>query len=415
MTSSRFLPVLLGSDINAYGMARAFHEEYGISSVALASFALAPTRFSKIVSVEVTPRFSEAEVFLDHVLDRGRKLAKQYDHLLLIPCGDTYAELVSRFQEELSEVFLVASPRYDLFQELVNKASFYALCEKHQIAHPATMVITAEDVNTEEKLNQLQIPFSFPVALKPADSVSYLDVKFEGRKKAYVLDTFEQVKHILTEIYKHGYQDMMILQEYIPGDDTHMRVLNAYVDSHNKVRMMCAGNPLLEDHAPDAIGNYTAIRSTSIPEIYEGMQKLLEGINYRGFVNFDLKYDSRDSTYKVFELNPRQGRSSYFTTLAGYNLARYLVNDVVLRREDPPIYGSHETLWLQIPKKVFFSYVGDTNEKVRSKKLIASGDWGTTLRYKPDMNFRRRAILWRMDIGYIRNYKKHFIRRDEKN
>lgn len=415
MTTPRFLPVLLGSDINAYGMARAFHEEYGIQSLALASFALAPTRYSKIVTVEVTPRFNEAEVFLDHVLDRGRKLAKDYDHLLLVPCGDTYAELVSRFQEELSEVFLVASPNYDLFQQLVNKASFYALCEKHAIAHPATKIITAADVDTSEKLEKLQIPFAFPVALKPADSVSYLDVKFEGRKKAYVLDTAEEVKHILSEIYSHGYSDVMILQDFIPGDDTHMRVLNAYVDSSGTVRMMCAGNPLLEDHAPDAIGNYTAIRSTSIPEIYEGMQKLLEAICYRGFVNFDLKYDSRDNTYKVFELNPRQGRSSYFTTLAGYNLARYLVNDVVLGKQEPTIYGSHESLWLQIPKKVFFTYLSDAKEKARSKKLIKAGLWGTTLRYKPDMNVMRRAILWRMDVGYIRNYKKHFVRRDEKN
>ena len=412
MSNPTFLPVLLGSDINAYGMARSFHEEYGVTSLALASYPLAPTRHSNIVTVEVTPKFNEAEVFLDHILARGRELKESFDYLILIPCGDTYAEFVSRFYEDLAEIFVLACAPYDLFTTLVNKASFYELCEKHGLAHPATHVIRPSDVDSPEKLAKLEIPFSFPVVLKPADSVSYLSVTFEGRKKAYVLDSADEVRNILSLIYAHGYREDMILQDFIPGDDAQMRVLNAYVDTRGHVRMMCAGNPLLEDHAPDSVGNYTAIRSTSVPEIYNNMKKFLEAIGYRGFVNFDLKYDSRDQQYKVFELNPRQGRSSYFTTLAGYNLARYIVNDLVLAKNEPIVLGNHSSLWLQIPKRVFMKYVQDDKEKQRAKELIASGQWGTTLAYRPDLGLARRLILWRMNMGYIRNYRTYFTVRN---
>ena len=50
---TRFQPILLGSDINVYGMARAFHEEYGLVSEAYAYFQLSPTKFSRIVNVHI--------------------------------------------------------------------------------------------------------------------------------------------------------------------------------------------------------------------------------------------------------------------------------------------------------------------------------------------------------------------------
>ena len=51
-----FIPVLLGSDVNVYGMARSFHEAFGIPSVAIGKGRLTATADSKIVTVEVEER-----------------------------------------------------------------------------------------------------------------------------------------------------------------------------------------------------------------------------------------------------------------------------------------------------------------------------------------------------------------------
>ncbi|HEX3029098.1 MAG TPA: hypothetical protein VHT34_07315 [Clostridia bacterium] len=44
-----FMPVLLGSDINTYSMARAFYEEYGIKSTVIGKTNTGPSCNSKII------------------------------------------------------------------------------------------------------------------------------------------------------------------------------------------------------------------------------------------------------------------------------------------------------------------------------------------------------------------------------
>ena len=58
-----FLPIILGSDENAYGTARLFAEAYGVQPLLLCTLQLAPTRHSRLFRAEIVPEL-ETDVAL---------------------------------------------------------------------------------------------------------------------------------------------------------------------------------------------------------------------------------------------------------------------------------------------------------------------------------------------------------------
>ena len=408
---AKFTPILLGSDINVYGMARSFNEAYGIKVQAWAATQLAATRYSKIVDVEVHPGFSEDPGFMEVMQEKIKEYQNHEEPVILIACGDGYAELLAKHKQELEGTFVVPYIDYQLLEKLISKEGFYEVCEEYGLPYPKTKIIKLADYQDG---SYADVPFAFPVALKPEDPVSWLDVQFEGRKKAFVIKDLDEFKDIVGKIYTNGYKEDLILQDFIPGDDSNMRVLNAYVDKNHQVKMMCLGHPLLEDPDPIAIGNYMVIAPDYDEKLYQTVQAFLEKINYTGMANFDIKYDVRDGQYKFFEINLRQGRSSFYVTLNGYNLAKWYVDDYVedSLKDQPVVYGNQDPakhkLWLGVPDKIFEQYAVDSLAKKEALALLRAGKVGTTVFYKPDMNIKRWLLMKHMYHNYYKDYQKYF-------
>ena len=153
------------------------------------------------------------------------------------------------------------------------------------------------------------------------------------------------------------YRGKLILQEFIPGGDDAMRVLNSYSDTDGTVRAMCLGQPVLEYYDPKSAGNYAAILSRGDTLLYDKMQRFLQAIGYVGFSNIDMKYDSRTGRYVLFEINPRLGRSSFFCRAAGINMMKLLTEDVVYGRRGKCIYNETTALWSNVPRGILTRYV----------------------------------------------------------
>lgn len=398
MTEQPFLPILIGSDMNAYGMARAFYEAYGVKAIVIGRAHLTPTQNSRILEFQQEPKLKED--FLAIMKRTAKKYADK--DLLLMGCGDDYVKLIIKNKEELVKDFKVPYIDETLMDKILLKENFYEMCEKYNFSYPKTDTVTADNYET------FNPDFQYPIIIKASNSVEYWACSFPGKKKVFIAHDEAEKTAILKAIYASSYQDTMIIQEFIPGDDSYMRVLNAYVATDGKVKLMCLGNPILEEHSPEGIGSYAAIITTFDKDLMDQVAYFLEDIGFEGIANFDMKYDYRDGKYKLFEINLRNGRSSYYVTAAGYNLMQYVADDYMLGKKQEKVYGDNEHLWSVIPNGVLFKYAQNKELKAKARQLIKEGKATNSLFYKEDMNIKRWFKLTLNSLNYYRKYKKYF-------
>lgn len=394
-----FIPLLFAGDINVYSVARAFHEEYRVKPYVYGKYMSGPCMDTDIMHYTANEKADEQETFLSLVNDFA---AKHSDvDILLIGCGDSYVQLISENKRNLPSNVIAPYIDSSLMNDLINKEKFYERCEKIGVDYPDTFV------HRRERGYSFVLPFDGPYICKPSNGIEYWRHPFEGQKKVYKVDTRQELDEVLKSIYASGYDDSLIIQNFIPGDDTYMRVLTSYSGKDGKVKMMCLGHVLLEEHTPHGIGNHAVIITEHNKELESRFRALLDDIGYVGFSNFDIKYDRRDGKFKVFEINTRQGRSNYYVTGAGANVASYFVKDYIY--DEPLEFKAvdNENLWMVVPKRVAFTYVKEKEYRDKMKKLISEGKYVNPLYYDEDRNFKRSLRLAKSMLGHFYKFRKY--------
>ena len=401
------LPVLIGADMNCYSVARAFHEEYGVVSHAFGRWPMGDTMYSRIVQCTYIQDIDNRDTLLATVTQFAHQHADKT--CIVLGCTDDYASLLMGIRDELPENCVAPYITPALRDKLVSKADFYDLCDQYHIPYPKTFC--AQKALPAEELSEEALGFSYPVIVKPSSSILYWKHPFDGMKKVYTAQNPQEAARILAQIYGAGYPDKVLVQDMVPGDDSFMHVLTAYVDKNSRVKMMCLGHVGLEEHTPKALGNHAAIITEYNESLMETLKAFLEDIGYTGFANFDVKYDSRDGSYRVFEINLRQGRSNYYVTGACYNLARYVVEDRVLNKDlGPCVMNQKETFWHSVPRAVVYKYVKSPAFVAKARQLAREGRETTSFGYRPDLltNPKRMAYYLVHMQRYFKKFKTYY-------
>ena len=402
------IPVLLGADLNCYNVARAFHMRYGVRSYAFGRYEISATKYSSIINFTKIPDIDDDEVMLKTL--NSFSMEHKGNKLVLFGCTDDYAAMIIRHKSELSD-YVIPYPSEEILNTVSKKAEFYEACERYGIPYPSTVIIDSAKDSSELEENSLG--FGYPIIIKPSSSVIYWKHPFDGMKKVYTAENSKEASEIIRTIYSNGYDDRIVLQEMIAGNDTHMRVLTTFSDEKGKVRAMCLGHTLLEEHTPKGLGNHAAIITEPIENlsIAEKIRTMLEDIGYTGFGNFDIKLrKGTKDDFRVFEINLRQGRSNFYLTSASVNVAQLAVECYSSVYEGGMLTGEH-VFWHHIPKSVVYEYTEDEELVKEAKRLTKEGKEFSSLWYPKDFKNPLRLVCV-LEVLRRQNekYKKYYIK-----
>lgn len=395
--SKSITPVLLGADLNAYSVALAFFEAYGVKSHVFARYRCGATESSRFIKIHIAPGIDDVKRAVPALL----KFAAENTgaELFLIPTADWYVEMLEEAYCSLSGLYKIHIPEKNTWRKLSDKCEFYSYMKDFGISHPPYVSFGREDELSDEHLSRL----TYPAVIKPSDSTEYWRYPFPDMKKVYFPKSLEEAREILERIFSSGYGGRVILQKKVGGHEGN-RVLTTVSDKRGRVVRAVLGNVILEEVGKTSFGNHSAIITAPLDSLSFKLIDFLNEIGYTGIANFDIMTDGAEKY--VLEMNTRQGRSCDYLRAAGVNIARLLV-EIASGRNIEPDLSYKSVYWHYPPNKTVMRYA-DNGGRRCAERLIAEG-----AEYNPYEN-RYEGIVRRAYVAVHSKRLERRIKRDFK-
>ena len=197
--------LILGSDANAYYMARCTYEAYQKKAHLIGKDKLAFTKFSNILTIEYQKDLWNEEKFIKILNNYGEK----YSHkkILVISTNETYSIFLARNKNKIRKNLIFPNQDEKILETITNKEQFYKTYKSSVLQFPKTYYF-------DVLKNTILPTMEYPIILKPANVVMYNHISFNDKHKIYKIKNEEELKKIIESIKNAGYKDRLILQEY---------------------------------------------------------------------------------------------------------------------------------------------------------------------------------------------------------
>lgn len=399
--------IVLGAGLNSLNLTIAFHQQYGMRCTTVVRIPVAMNEHTVTSDLLVLGAEASDEDMRDALVELASKRPTGRPALLLTN-ADSLIDFIDRFRTDLEAHYLLAQVDATLLARLADKAEFAEICQELGIDTVPTVIVDFSLAQEPDWNGHQELPWSYPVVGKAANTAEYHHVQFPGKKKVFFLESAAQQQDLVRRLAESGFTGRFLFQELIEGDDTAQRSVTAYRSSRGRVTLLCAAQVLLGEHTPEALGRPAAMITGDFPTLTAAAEKFLDAVDYVGFANFDVKVDPRTGRECFFEINPRIGRNNYYVTAAGEPVARHVVEDRLHGRDIEQVRVTAPILYTILPLRLVMHYVRDA--ALRGHVLrVARRNLRNPFRYGPE-GLWMRAYSVVSGLNFVRKYRAVYPR-----
>jgi D-aspartate ligase len=239
---------------------------------------------------------------------------------LLFPTRDEQVAAISRHRSQLSEIYRVPLPEWQVVQYAWDKRKTYDFAEQCKLPIPRTWHSLEAS-----QLDSLDLPF--PLALKPAVKEHFF---YATHAKAWRVDSRKDLHVKFARASQLLDPAEILLQDFIPGDGRHQFSFCSFFKDGKALGSMVARRR--RQHPYDFGRASTFVETIDLPALEGLAERFLNGIGYYGLVEVEFKLDPRDGQFKLLDVNARTWGYHSLGSSAGVDFARLLYSDQISGR-----------------------------------------------------------------------------------
>lgn len=262
---------------------------------------------------------------------------------VMIPTSDADVLFMARNRLHINRYFFFALPEIQVLEMLANKATQYKFAAEQEIPIPQTFY-----PKSYQDIFQISDMIDYPCIVKPAYSYVWRNYHsragIRGWEKLAVVSSPEELHIAYNNMINAGVE--LLIQERIPGDDTQLYSLYAYLNKESEPLATIVIQK--QRQWPPLYGSGSSSVTCKNNDVAVLGLKLLQNAKYHGLANLEFKLDSRDKEYKLIEINVRCGERVGLAVDAGVDIP-YIVYEDMMGEKVTPVNTYREGMqWMNI-------------------------------------------------------------------